>query len=91
MATITKNDADRMGAFMREFWPFMKKYFTPEDADEYWDNILDDANRLADKYLNVPTTKALIVAFLKDREKEYKNEQAAKKARGTTCTSVGGN
>ena len=88
MATITKNDADRMGAFMREFWPLMKKYWTPDGSEAYWDGLVTDAGDLAEKYLDIQTAKALVMAFLKSKQEEF-NEQAAKKTRGQAGAGEG--
>lgn len=86
---MTKQEADQVGAFMRDFWPFMKRYWAVEDADSFWDGFLDEADALVRKYEGISTAKALVIAYIRDREEKWKNEQAAKKAGSPSGESEG--
>jgi hypothetical protein len=82
MWAITKPEADAMGEFMREFWPYMKRFWKAEDNDEYFDELVDASNTLTDKYLDKQpevfmTAKALVEAFMREQERKV-HEQTAK-------------
>ena len=49
--------------FFSEFWQMVQKYYEPDDTDEYWENLDDHANNLANKYDN-KFFDALIVTFV---------------------------
>ena len=46
MASVTKEEIPDVARFMTDFWNLLKKYYKPEDTDEYWDNLLDDSEIL---------------------------------------------
>lgn len=38
-------------AFMNEFWAFRKQYYNGRDEpDEWWESLVDEVNRLEEKY-----------------------------------------
>jgi hypothetical protein len=76
MAGVNKQDIPLEARFMTEFWDMVKKFWIPEDADEYWKGLSDYANRLYEKY---PTDfcKGQIVAYAK-----YLNEKYQKLKKG---------
>lgn len=49
--------------FFREFWNLVQEYYIPEDTDEYWQSLDDNANELAEKY-DDKFFDSLIIAFV---------------------------
>ena len=43
----TRDEIEKSGAFMKDFWAFIKKYYTPEDNDAWWNAMFDEANDIA--------------------------------------------
>ena len=39
-----------MQQFMQPFWSFIKKFYVPEDNDEYWNELVEHSNALAEKF-----------------------------------------
>lgn len=48
-----------LAGFMTEFWKLIKKYYEPEDTDEYWQGFMRDANSIVKGELS----KKLLLAF----------------------------
>ena len=54
-----------------ELWIFFQKYWTPEDNDQYWEQLIGEADAFCKKFWNVPLARFLIRAFLSYAESEY--------------------
>lgn len=63
--TATKDETSRSGAFMKEYWTFIKKYYTPEPGDYWFNAMCDEANELAGRHTDCPFTVALLCAFIR--------------------------
>ena len=50
--------------FFTEFWMLVQKYYIPEDTEEYWQSLDDNANELAEKY-DDKFFDALLITFVK--------------------------
>ena len=72
-------------SFIREFWPYIKKYMpkvlapktNEEEEDAIWDEMLEEANMVGSAYDHV-LCKKLLITFLKyceEREKKEKEER----------------
>ena len=58
--------------FMTDFWALRKKYYTPEDQDEFWIALEQDADDLYKKYKKNEYVKKMILALVDDIEKRYR-------------------
>lgn len=58
--------------FMTDFWALRKKYYTPEDQDEFWIALEKDADDLYRKYKKNEYVKKMILALVDDIEKRYR-------------------
>lgn len=58
--------------FMTDFWALRKKYYTPEDQDEFWIALDQDADGLYQKYKKNEYVKKMILALVDDIEKRYR-------------------
>lgn len=50
MASVKNSDIPEIFEFMSEMWGFMKKFWVPEEGDEYWSSIISETDKLAQKY-----------------------------------------
>ena len=78
----TKTEVEKSGAFMRDFWTFIKKYYTPEDDDGWWNAMFDEANEIAGRN-DCEFAVKLLCAFMKyqhDHLTEMLEEQEDKTA-----------
>lgn len=55
-----------------EYWKICQKYWEVEDTDEYWENLVQEAEQFFKKYKDIKLSKALIMGFLDTQEKIYK-------------------
>lgn len=75
---VKKSDIPQEAEFMTEFWKVAKKYYIPEEGDDYWKSAIDELTELSEKY---PTEfcKCIILGFVKYLEgrfcKEGKHER----------------
>lgn len=67
VAMVNKEDIPTVADFMPHFWNFIKRYYKPEDNDDYWEQFIMEGNVLADRFSD-PLCKALIVAYIKHNE-----------------------
>lgn len=56
-----------------DYWNFVQKYYIPEPQDEWWDELVREADKLADKYGKSYFIRDLIVAHINDVERRSKS------------------
>ena len=61
----TKDEAAISGAFMKEFWAYIKKYYTPEPGDHWFNAMCDEANDIAGRNTDCPFAVKLLCAFIR--------------------------
>lgn len=63
-----------------DIYQLVERYWIPEDKDEYWENVVSETDRLAEKYNNtsaqlfVNTFLSSFIAYLETKSKEENNE-----------------
>ena len=67
---------------MQEFWRIWQEYYIPEDNDEYWKKLVEEADAFTRKYnetlelsLQGGTASHLMMAVLTDIEKRFKDNK----------------
>lgn len=60
----TRDEIEKSGAFMKDFWAFIKKYYTPEDDDAWWNAMFDEANDIAGRN-DCPFAMKLLCSFMR--------------------------
>ena len=55
-----------------DYWKIVKEYNIPEDADEYWESLINAGNAFCKKY-DSQYAIDLILAFITSRETIWKN------------------
>ena len=71
---VKKSDIPQEAEFMTEFWKVAKKYYIPEEGDDYWKSAIDELTELSEKY---PTEfcKCIILGFMKYLEDRFCKER----------------
>ena len=69
--------------FMNDFWALRKAMGEPEDRQEYWSELMNSANSLAEKYNRDPYIVVMLLGCIEDLEKrcpgsERKGDMALK-------------
>ena len=55
-----------------DYWKIVKEYNIPEDADEYWTELINASDEFCNKY-DSQYARDLILAFITSRETMWKN------------------
>lgn len=56
-----------------DYWQFVQKYYIPEPQDEWWEELIREADKLADKYGKTQYIRDLIMAHVNDCERRSKD------------------
>ena len=79
MASVTKQDIPEISVFMSDFWNFVKKYFIPEDSDQYWEEVMHEAAEIGHKYKEDRFVAYQINAYLDFLEEKRHGKAKRKK------------
>ena len=55
-----------------DYWQIMKQYNIPEDADEYWESLINAGNAFCKKY-DSQYARDLVLVFMTSRENMWKS------------------
>lgn len=58
--------------FFQDFWRFRQQYYEPEDSDEWFDEVINESEKLFSKYKNTgfkEFAKRLITAHIEDLDR----------------------
>ena len=69
MGSVKFEKGSKEFCFFREFWDLIQKYYIPENTDEYWQSLDEDANDLANKY-DDKFFDSLIISFVTEMAKK---------------------
>ncbi len=69
---MTQNDKQTAKAFMDDFWKFFRKYLEPQDSDEFWDEVIDKAGELMQKYDNRPVFNQVVIGYIDGLDEEWR-------------------
>ena len=58
-----------------DYWQFVQKYYIPEPQDEWWEELINEADKLARKYGNTHYIRDLVLAHIRDIERRWKNAE----------------
>lgn len=78
MASVTAKEIPEEQKFFTELWNLRKKYYIPEDSDEYWNSVVNDFTELKDKYRGVGISYRIILLIIDDLELRYKEKKYGK-------------
>lgn len=78
MASVTAKEIPEEQKFFTELWNLRKKYYIPEDSDEYWNSVVNDFTELKDKYRGVSISYRIILLIIDDLELRYKEKKYGK-------------
>ena len=74
MASVRKEDIPAIARFMPEFWELVKKYWIVEESDEYWEDVINECDRLYQKYNCDQFVRKTVRAYIDYLEEKYKSE-----------------
>lgn len=72
MSEVLAKDIPIEQQFMTDFWKFRKKYYIPENSDNYWSDMCNSADALSDKYGRNQYMTDVIMACVNDFERRYR-------------------
>lgn len=78
MASVTAKEIPEEQKFFTELWNLRKKYYIPEDSDEYWNSVVNDFTELKDKYRGASISYRIILLIIDDLELRYKEKKYGK-------------
>lgn len=65
MASVKAKDIPEEQQMWTDIWNWRKKYYYPEDKDEWWEDMIQSSINLGEKY-NTTLCKKIIYAILDD-------------------------
>ena len=78
MASVTAKEIPEVQQFFTELWNLYKKYYTPEDSDDYWNSMINEFTELRVKYEKVSISYKMILLIIDDLEMRYKEDKYGK-------------
>ena len=72
MANIQAKDIPEESRFMTDFWNFRKEFYLPESTIKYWQELVNAADDLSQKYGNKKYYRDLIIACCTDIDKRHR-------------------
>lgn len=78
MASVTAKEIPEEQKFFTDLWNLRKKYYTPEDNDDYWDSMVNEFTELRVKYEKVSISYKMILLIIDDLEMRYKENKYVK-------------
>ena len=78
MASVTAKEIPEEQMFFTDLWNLRKKYYTPEDNDDYWSSMINEFTELRVKYEKVSISYKMILLIMDDLEMRYKENKYGK-------------
>lgn len=78
MASVTAKEIPEEQKFFTDLWNLRKKYYIPEDNDEYWNSMVNEFTELRVKYEKVSISYKMILIVMDDLEMRYKENKYGK-------------
>ena len=78
MASVTAKEIPEEQMFFTDLWNLRKKYYTPEDNDDYWNSMVNEFTELRVKYEKVSISYKMILIVMDDLEMRYKENKYGK-------------
>lgn len=78
MASVTAKEIPEEQKFFTDLWNLRKKYYIPEDNDDYWSSMVNEFTELRVKYEKVSISYKMILIVMDDLEMRYKENKYGK-------------
>ena len=69
---MTVSEKDKYYRIVTDCWRMFLKYQNPVEADEFWENLIKDANEIYEKHQKSDFCKKLLLAVLDEIEIMWK-------------------
>lgn len=81
MASVTKKDIPQESEMMGDLWELIKKYYIPEETEEYWDDAWNAVYELHVKYPSELCRKLALAfwGYLEDKDRAMRGIAPAQK------------
>lgn len=56
----------------RDFWRMTQKFYIPEEADEYWAELVKETDVFFEKHKDIPLAKEIVLALANTLDKSTK-------------------
>ena len=70
----TKEDIDRERELQTDIWCYRKRFYNPEDSEEYWNDVVSVATEIGKKYNNDPYVKDMLTACAMDFDRRFREK-----------------
>ena len=74
MASVTNKGIPTEYAFFGDYFNYRKKFYFPEQSDDYWTAVINEADELIRKYDCNDYLRALVLVCVDDLERRYRQE-----------------
>ena len=86
MAAMDKDRITYEGAFMTKYWQLRKHFAEPDGTDEYWEGLLDNADKLLAEFNNDEYVSRMLLLLVADAE--MKAQKYGMKAKWEVFSSI---
>lgn len=56
--------------FFQDFYMICQKFWEPENSEKYWEDVLNESNALANKYIDFPFARKVLGSFIESLEEK---------------------
>lgn len=71
---MTKDDKKIVQNFMDDFWKLFRHYSEPKDDDDFWDEVVENAGELMEKYNHNPVFDQTIAGFVAGIDMKWRKD-----------------
>lgn len=71
----TNSEIKATSQIWTDVWNLWKKYYHPEKSEEFWSDLVDEADAIGTKYKDNDFVNALLLACVNDIERRYKERR----------------
>ena len=90
MASVKNKDIPKDYEFFGELFNFRKKFYLPEDNQSYWNELIEETNKLSEKW-NSEYVDGMLVLCVDEIDKRYHETHGTQFKRGQiTLTAFNG-
>jgi len=90
MAEISTDQLQDEREKWNDLWQFRKKYYNPEDDQSYWNKLIEETNKLSEKW-NSEYVDGMLVLCVDEIDKRYHETHGKQFERGqVTLTAFNG-
>ena len=78
MASVSTSDIPEEQQFFADYWTIRKRFYEPEDDENYWETVVDETVKLSEKYNRNVYFDNLLLVFVDDLEHRFRLSEGRK-------------